>query len=112
MGGGHEALPALCAFAGEEDVAPQLESEQAPDAVGGVFAAGDLEVEEFVEGSGVDVGGEKSVLGAHDLEDTSGARIAQPLAERGGKPHLLAVNDLVRDEALDSLLDDVLSLAI
>ena len=49
MGGGHDAIPALFAFAGEEHVAPQLEVQQPPDAVRGVFASGHLQVEEIFE---------------------------------------------------------------
>src|ERR1035438_4925882 len=99
-------------MAGREYGAPERESQQAPDAIGNVFAAGDLEVQEVVERGGVDVGSQQSVLGAHDLEDAPGARIAQPLAERSGKSHLLAVDDLVRDEAFDGFLDDVLGFAM
>ena len=68
--------------------------------------------EQVVERGGIDVGGEQAVLGAHDLEEARGARIAQPLAERRGKAHFLAVDDFVRHEAFDGLLDDVLAFAV
>ena len=84
MGGGHDSLPARFAFAGEEHVAPQLESEQAPDAVGDVVAAGDLEVEEFVEG------GEAGLYGPELIRD-----IVSESLKGGGYDVLSGGNDVI-----------------
>ena len=41
-----------------------------------------------------------------------GARIEQPLAERRGEAHFLAVDDFVRDQVFDGFLHDVLAFAV
>ena len=68
----HQTFPELLATAGQVHVAPDLQIEQAPDAIGGVVNAAIVLVEQIVEVREVHVGREQAVGIAQVVADDLG----------------------------------------
>lgn len=86
-------MPAFLAAAGEEEVSPKLEIEEAPDAVGGVLCAVGMLGEERLEGSAIEEFGEEGVCFAEEGEDAAGHFAGKPVFEGRGEAHFLAVDN-------------------
>src|ERR1700678_282607 len=103
--------PRLLAPACEKYVAPKLEIEQPPDAIGAVFASRTMPLNERVHLAEVEVSRHQPIGGAHASVYRFHPRVAQPLCKRSREPHLFAVDDAQRKQAADSGFQNVLLLS-
>src|SRR3954466_10219226 len=101
MGRLEQPIPALLVVAPHEDVAPNLEVQQAPEAVRGVIAAGWMALDQRHNLLAIEVFRQKSVRSRESPEQPVGSWIHEPFPHWGGKAHLLAIDDFVRKQVFD-----------
>src|ERR1022692_1417061 len=83
---------------GDEDVAPKLEVQEAPDAIGGIFEAAFVAGEEIFQVSKIDIGGQQALAILKLGDQGIGAGVHQPLAEWRGEAHFLTIDDVARED--------------
>ena len=109
-GWGTCSRPALSCAAGQKQIAPELQIQQPPDAIGSIFETRAMPIDQRTDLVHVEQGSQQSIRREDRLVKRLGARIQQPLAQRRGETHLLAIDDLVRQQILHRLLENVFPL--